>query len=145
MRQLRKLKFFTSLLFLLASNIGHANFDCQDLIGSWSNERFDKTLDKDRRTIETISDDGSFWIKFIYSDGDEITEREEHGTWECHRDSLTISYNETNNRPEKFVTVYQIIALDKTHYKLRARNSNCENNYGDCGSDIIYEYFRVIN
>ncbi len=136
-----------SFLFLFACFAGpsHASYNCEDLIGSWSNERFDKTLNKERRTIATLNADGGFWVRFIYSSEDNLSEKENQGTWACDGTNLTISINSLNAYGPAHTHVYEVLTLNHISYKLRTRDTNCGQVYGDCGREIIYEYFRVIN
>lgn len=84
--------------------------------------------------VETYSEDGAFWIKFVYTEGEEIIEREKQGTWKCNRDILTITYNTSPERVSKGVSHYRILEIKKTTYMLES-----------IGNGIVYEYFKVIN
>lgn len=128
----RTLLIFASLL--LQSNFAHASYDCQDLTGSWSHEQYDKNQKIDRRLIETISEDGTYWIKFIFIDDDEFVELEENGTWECSQDILTVTYNKRQGRARDVVIAYKILELEDTTYTLET-----------IGNGVVYKYFKVIN
>jgi len=126
MRHLQRL-LLISLLYLIGSiNFAHAGFNCEYLVGSWSNEIYDKTRKLQRSMIETVHEDGSYWIKFIFPRGDnKVSERELHGTWSCSGEDMTIAYDNGN------VAIYKILELSEMSYKLRSING------------IVYEYFKV--
>lgn len=142
------MKLALALLFLFScAGPVHAGIDCDDLIGTWSNKRYDETLDNERRTVASLESDGSIWIKFVYGDGKEkeLVVSEEFGEWSCEGDTLIIVIDTIDQKQTYFYSRYKLLELTETHQVMVGDNLDCANSIGDCGSDIIYKYFKVLN
>ena len=118
--------------------------DCNDLVGSWSSERHDTTLSSDRRTIKALNPDGSYWIKFIHDDGTDITVQEEHGSWTCSDNVLGIKINKINDKAVSFYNTYNLLLASASFHSIKPVDPNCSTVLGDCSSDIVLEYYRVL-
>jgi len=126
MKLIQKL-LLIAFLFLGSFSFAHASYNCNYLVGSWSNEVYDETQTLQRRMIETVSADGSYWIKFIFYRGENVvSERESHGNWDCSGETMTINYS------SGLIDVYEILDLRKMTYKLRSSGGT------------VYEYFKVL-
>jgi len=133
------------LLFIGYSSAATADFKCEDLTGMWSSERYDTTLSSDRRTIKALNPDGSYWIKFIHDNGVEITEQEEHGNWSCDGSVLSIEITKIDNEPVYFHNKFKLLKPSGSFHSLKPIAPNCGNVIGDCSTDILLEYFRVMS
>lgn len=139
-----KLLTLIVILFGYSSNAS-AEFNCRDLIGSWSSERHDATLNSDRRTIKALNPDGSYWIRFIHDNGTEITEQEEHGSWTCDGNILGIAIHKIDDKSVSFYNTFSLLALNTSFHSIKPVAPNCSNVLGDCSADIELEYHRVLN
>lgn len=140
------MKRLSLLIILLGfSSIASADLNCDDLIGAWSSERHDTSLSSDRRTIKSLNPDGSYWIKFIHDNGTEITQQEEHGTWNCNGSVLGITINKIDDKSVSFYNTFNLLRLNTSFHSMRPIAPNCSNVIGDCSADIVLEYYRVLN
>lgn len=133
------------ILFFGASSSAFAQFSCDDLVGMWSSERFDMTLSSERRTIKSMSSDGSYWIKFIHDNGEEINTQEEIGHWSCTGDILSISITSIDENQVSFHTEYQLVKPSALFHSLKPVDPNCAVVIGDCNANLLLEYYRVLN
>ena len=140
------MKILMSLLFLFGfSSPALADFNCEDLFGTWASDRYDNTLSSERRTIKALNADGSYWIKFIHGNGDAATVQKEHGTWTCNGSILGIQTNRINDHPVNFYNEYQLVKPSSTFHSLKPIEPNCASVIGDCSADMLLEYYRVMS
>ena len=132
------------LFFILFgfSSYASADVSCDDLVGSWTSERHDTTLKSDRRTTKVFNPDGTYRIKFIHDNGIEVTEQEEHGTWTCDGKTLGIKINRIDNDYVSFYNTFSLLKTSTSFHSMRPVEPNCSNVLGDCGTDIVLEYYR---
>lgn len=136
---------FSLLLFLGTSSSALADFDCEDLTGMWSSERFDNSLTSERRTIKAMNSDGSYWIKFTHDNGEEISTQEETGNWSCAGNTLSIRITKIDDKQVYFQNEYRLVKPTKSFHSLKPINPNCAVVIGDCSADLLLEYYRVLN
>lgn len=122
-----------------------ANLACDNLIGTWSSERYDNTLSSKRRTIKAMEPDGSYWIKFIHDNGEEISEQQENGKWSCEGNTLSIEITQIDDTPVYFYNQFELSQANATVHTLKPIAPNCASVIGDCSTDILLEYYRVLN
>lgn len=140
------MKILLSLFLLFGmSSAAIADFNCKDLAGMWSSERFDNTLSSERRTIKAMNSDGSYWIKFIHDNGEEITIQEETGKWSCAGNILSIKITSIDDKQVQFFNNYQLVNPTRSFHSLKPVDPNCAIVIGDCSSELLLEYFRVLN
>ena len=140
------MKLLPLLIILFGySPFANADLNCSDLIGSWSSERHDTSLNSDRRTIKALNPDGSYWIKFIHDNGTETTVQEEHGTWTCDGKILGIKIDKIDENSVSFHNTFSLLQLSTSFHSMKPITPNCSNVLGDCSSDIVLEYYRVLN
>ena len=135
------------LIFILFgfSSYASADLNCNDLVGSWSSERHDTSLNSDRRTIKALNPDGSYWVKFIHDNGTDITEQEEHGTWTCDGKVLGIKIHKIDDNTVSFYNTFSLLRLNTSFHSMKPIAPNCSTVLGDCSSEIVLEYYRVLN
>ena len=132
-------------LFFSYSTSTLAEPACDALIGMWSSERYDSTLSSDRKTIKAINADGSYWIKFIHDNGGEITTQEETGTWSCSGDVLGIEIVTIDQKQVSLFSEYRLVSGNSSAHTIKPIDPNCSRVIGDCSSDLLLEYYRVLN
>jgi len=132
-------------LFFAYSSSTLADQSCGALIGMWSSERYDSTLSSDRKTIKAINADGSYWVKFIHDNGVEISTQEETGTWTCSGDVLGIEISTIDQKPVSLYSKYRLVDGNSSAHTIKPIDPNCSRVMGDCSSDLLLEYFRVLN
>jgi hypothetical protein len=139
-------KLLTLFIILFGySSYASADLNCDDLIGSWSSERHDASLDSDRRTIKALNPDGSYWIKFIHDSGSAVTEQEEYGTWICDGNVLGIKIDRIDDQSVSFYNTFRLLELNASFHSIKPIAPNCASVLGDCSADLLLEYYRVLN
>ena len=104
------MKILLPVLFLIGfSSPTLADFNCDDLFGTWASDRYDNTMSSERRTIKALNADGSYWIKFIHGKGDAAIIQKEHGTWTCDGSVLGIQINRINDQPVNSYNEYRLV------------------------------------
>ena len=140
------MKILMSLLFLVGfSSPVLADFNCDDLFGTWASDRYDNTMSSERRTIKALNADGSYWIKFIHGKGDAAIIQKEHGTWTCDGSVLGIQINRINDQPVNFYNEYRLVKPSASFHSLKPIAPNCASVVGDCSADMLLEYYRVMS
>jgi hypothetical protein len=137
------MRIFALLILFAISSPAAAKFNCDNLIGAWTGDRFDKTLSSDRRVINTMSEDGNFWIKFIYNDGNSITEYIQYGNWFCDGETLHVEIKAFEGGPVAHRYAYRLIEVRPSYHSFADDNPPCQGMHGDCYPGSSWEYFRI--
>lgn len=140
------MKKLLPLLFLIGfSSPALADFTCNDLFGTWASDRYDNTTRSENRTIKALNPDGTYWIKFMLKNGDTVSTQKQTGTWSCTDGILGIKINAINNHPVNFYNEYRLIKPSASFHSLKPIAPNCASVIGDCSSDMLLEYYRVMS
>ncbi len=132
------------LMFFVYPSIAAADVNCDDIIGAWSSERHDSTLSSERRTIKALNPDGSYWIKFIHDDGKDVTVQEEHGSWTCSGNTLGIKIDKIDDKSVSFYSTFNLLTANASFHSMKPVDPNCASVLGDCSSEMVLEYYRVL-
>ena len=130
-------------ILLAISAPAAAQFNCDNLIGAWSGDRFDETLSSDRRVINTMTEDGKFWIKFTYNDGNDVSEYIQHGKCSCDGEMLYVEIHKSEGGSVDYRYAYRLIKVRPSYHSFADDNPSCSGKIGDCYPGISWEYFRI--
>ena len=140
------MKVLLPLLFLIGfSSPALADFQCKDLLGTWASDRYDQTTSSENRTIKALNADGSYWIKFVRNNGDTVSTQKESGTWTCTDGIIGIKINAINNHQVNFYNEYRLVKPSAYFHSLKPIAPDCTSVIGDCSSDMLLEYYRVMS
>lgn len=132
----------SSFLAVIASCSNTQEIDCNDLVGTWSGERYDFSMESTVSMVSTYKSDGTFRVQFSYTDGEQEVSQRESGYWTCDSDELvknTILVNMTAIDAEE---TYRIVELSPSYLKTRLLKFDCSQGVGDC-LGVVSEFQRL--
>jgi hypothetical protein len=131
------MKTLLPLLLIFASNTALASdFDCADLVGRWVTDKFEYSINAQKRSETSYSNDGKFRSVFTLSRGDRTMKQVETGTWTCSGDFVTKNTLIVDGKPVEYSDVYQNIELTATYRKYVTVLMDCDVVIGDCKGKV---------
>ena len=131
-------------LAILICGSAHAErlAQCDDLVGTWVNQRFEYSLGAHRTAISHYAKDGSHSARFTYEQQASHFDQLETGRWRCAGDQLTIFVDFIDDAPVSISHTYRIEQLSADSLIISTSVEDCSSINGDC-DNLVFQAFRV--